>query len=126
MRKQTARDFARIANIQSDAMNDRCNILHITRSSGTYSTQGTETRVMVSGVACGFWLTDGQVMERGQVLLVAYDATLRLQATQTIGLADEVQLIEKGEFMVSGTFKLSGNPTVNSSVQHVKLKRVVA
>jgi hypothetical protein len=125
MKKLQTGDYSRLASVQADAMNDLCNITHLTFSSGTYSTQGTETRVMVSGVPCGIDFTGGNVVQRGQVLLVDYDAILRLSASQSILLTDEVQLIEKGEFVISGTFKPSSQPIVNSSVQKVQLKRVV-
>ena len=125
MKAPSGRVLNKIQQIQADTMDDRCNIVHLTFSSGTYSTQGTETRVMVSGVACGIDFTDGQIMERGQVLLVDYDAILRLSASQSVLLTDEIQLMEKGEFLISGTFKPSSQPVVSSSVQHVQLKRVV-
>lgn len=109
---------------QNNAMDDLCNIVHITRSSGTYSTQGTETRVMVSGVACGFDFTNGQIKKGGQVLLVDYDAILRLPAAQSVLVTDEIQLSEKGAYMVSGTFRPYSQPTVNSTVQYVPIKRI--
>lgn len=125
MKKLKPRDYSRLASVQADAMNDLCNITHVTFSSGTYSTQGTETRVMVSGVPCGIDFTNGQVVQRGQALLVDYDAILRLSASQSVLLTDEIQLVEKGEFVISGTFRPSSQPTVNSSVQKVPLVRVV-
>lgn len=125
MKKLQTGDYSRLASVQADAMNDLCNITHITFSSGTYSTQGTEARVMVSGVPCGINFTSGRVVQRGQVLLVDYDAILRLSDSQPVLLTDEIQLVEKGEFVISGTFKPYSQPTVNSSVQKVPLKRVV-
>jgi hypothetical protein len=116
----------RLKQHQNDVMDDRCNIVHITRSSGTYSTQSTETRSMVSGVACGIQFTNGQMRQGSQVLVVDYDAVLRLPASQTILLSDEVQLIEKGDYLISGTFKPTSYPTVSSSVQRVLLKRTVS
>lgn len=114
----------RLKNYQAETMDDRCNIVRVSFSSGTYSTQGTETRTMVSGVACGIEFTGGQIKQGGQVLLVDYDARLRLRADQPVFITDEIQLIEKGEFIVSGTFRPYSQPVVNSTVQHVPLKRV--
>lgn len=125
MRSLSANELSRISSVQSDAMNDRCNIIHISLSSGTYSTQGTETRSMVSGAVCGIEFTGGQIVERGQTLFVEYDAVLRVSASQPIFVTDEIQLIEKGVYVISGTFKPYSQPVVNSSVQHVLLKRQI-
>jgi hypothetical protein len=109
---------------QESNMDDLCNIVHVTRSSGTYSPKGTETRTMVSGVACGIDFTNGVVRQGNQVLVVDYDAVLRIPATYSILPSDEIQLIEKGNYQVSGTFKPNSQPTVSSSVQKVELKRI--
>jgi hypothetical protein len=117
-------DYEMMKSSQLVLMDDLCNIIHIVRSSGTYSTSSTETRSMVSGVVCGFQFTNGQITKGGQVLLVDYDAVLRLPSSQPVFVTDEVQLMEKGDTMVSGTFRPASNPVVNSSVQRVLLKRV--
>jgi hypothetical protein len=126
VKKLTARDTSRLASVQLDAMNDLCNISHIARSSGTYSTQGTETRTTISNIPCGIDFTNGQVRQGGQVLVVDYDAILRISATQTVLPSDEIQLLEKGTFTISGTFKPHSQPTVNSGVQLVPIKRVAS
>jgi hypothetical protein len=125
MKRISTAQIQRNQGLQSDAMDDLCNIIHISLSSGTYSTQGTETHSMISGTPCGIHFTGGQVVERGQTLFVEYDAILRLPAAQSVLLSDEVQLIEKGEFLISGTFNVYSQPTVSSSVQHVPLKRAI-
>ncbi len=122
----TSADYASMKATQAETMNDRCNIYHISTASGTYGTHLVETRTLVSGVPCGFAMIDGTVVDVGGLLLVGYEVILRVADTQPIGIADEVVLIEKGEFMVSGTFKPAAYPIVNSTVQHVKLKRVVS
>lgn len=81
---------------------------------------------MVSGVPCGFDFTNGQLRQGSQVLLVEYDAVLRLPSNQPLLITDEVLLIEKGVTVVSGTFTPVSYPTVNSSVQKVNLRRVVS
>lgn len=126
MKKLIANELSRLGLVQSEAMNDRCNIIHVTYSSGTYSTKGTESRSMVSGVACGIQFTNGQIRQGTQALVVDYDAVLRLPASQTVLLSDEIELVEKGDYLISGTFKPYSQPVVSSSVQHVQLKRVVA
>lgn|SRR5574341_305596 len=122
MKKLQLRDFTRLASVQADAMNDLCNIHHITFSSGTYGNL-TETRTTVSGVACGIDFISGQLIQRGETIFVEYDAILRLRDTVSILMTDDIELIEKGEFVISGTFKPYSAPTVNSSVQHVQLRR---
>jgi hypothetical protein len=111
---------------QADAMDDLCNIYSISYSSGTYSTQSTKMRTLIaSGVICGIVITNGQVMSRGQVQFVEYDAVLRVVDGQTILSNYEFDLIEKGNFQISGTFKVWSQAKVNSSVQKVLLQRVV-
>jgi hypothetical protein len=111
---------------QNGVMDDLCCIVHVTRSSGTYSTQSTESRTMVSGVACGIQFTNGQLKQGAQVLLIEYDAILRLPSSQAVALTDEILLIEKGMTEISGTFRPVSYPVVSSTVQHVNIKRVVA
>lgn len=123
MKRVSTSQIQRNQSLQTDAMDDLCHIAHITRSSGTYSTQSTETRSLVTGVACGIQFTNGQIKQGGQVLLVDYDAVLRLPANQPIFVTDEIELVEKGEYVVTGTFRPASNPVVNNSVQRVQLKR---
>lgn len=108
---------------QNSVMEDLCHIHHISFSSGTYSTKSTEVRTSVTGVACGVQFTGGRLVQRGETILVEYDAILRLPANQPIFMSDDIELIEKGETIVSGTFKPFAHPVVNSTVQHVQLKR---
>ena len=124
MRRQADAELTKIATEQSTTMDDICNIYHVSLSSGTYGTQIKETLTMVSGVACGIKFTGGQVIQRGQTLLVDYDVMLRLDADVSVSTSDQVQLFEKGTYLVSGTFKPFSQPTFNSTVQHVELKRV--
>jgi hypothetical protein len=126
MKKLQPQDYSRLMNVQSDAMNDVCNIHHITLSSGTYSTKITRTDVIVSGVACGIRMINGQLQQAGQTVFVTYDALLRIPANVTVTITDEIELVEKGVLVVSGTFKPQSIPAVNSSVQHIPLKRTVA
>lgn len=123
MKKLLARDFTRLADVQADAMNDICHIHHITFSSGTYSTKSTETRTSITGVACGIHFTGGQLVQRGETIFVEYDVILRLPANQPVLLDDDIELVEKGIYLISGTFKPYSMPTVNSSIQHVQLQR---
>jgi len=110
---------------QLSNMDDLCNISHVSRSSGTYGTQISETRTTVSNIPCGIDFTNGRIRQGSQVLVVDYDAILRISASQTVLLSDEIQLIEKGNIQISGTFKPNSQPTVNSTVQLIPIKRIV-
>ena len=123
MRKLAPRDFDRLASLQSEAMNDLCNIYSVSMASGTYG-NNVETRVFSSsGTSCGIQFTNGKTAVRGQVQFVDYDVILRIPADVAVGMDDEIDLIEKGDFLISGTFKPYAYPVVSSSVQHVLLKR---
>jgi hypothetical protein len=124
MRTPSDPEQARLAAEQTTAMGDLCNIYAVSRSSGTYGTHETETSSIASGVACGFYFTGGRTIQRGNLLLVDYDVLLRLPAGQVISIDYEVELIEKGQVLVSGTFRPFSQPTFNSTVQHVALKRI--
>lgn len=133
MRTVKDAELTKLQSEQSFAMQDLCHIHHISRASGTYGTHSSQTRTSVTGVACGIEfpkdlvrnLKQGNVQTSPQLLIMDYDCILRLTATQPILLTDEVELVEKGEFLISGTFRPVNPPTVNSTVQKVQLKRVV-
>lgn len=119
-------NLSRLKQVQAAVMDDLCHIYRVSRSSGTYSTQITETRTLVhSGTPCGIQFTNGQTVRGGQVQFVEYDAILRVVDGITVLMTDEIELVEKGEFQISGTFKPFSHPKVNSSVQKVQLKRQV-
>jgi hypothetical protein len=130
MKKISTAQLQRNVRFQLDAMDDLCNIYNISRSSGTFGTHSSQTRTIISGVPCG--IDFPQNIERNlkqgteQLLLMDYDCILRVATDQTIQLTDEIELVEKGEILISGTFRPVNLPTVNSSVQKVQLKRVVA
>lgn len=118
-------NLARLQTYQASTMDDRCVVYNIALSSGTYGNI-TETRTLfASGVSCGIEFTNNQIIQRGQTMFVEYDAILRVASDQPIAMTDEILLVEKGDTIISGTFKPYSYPVVNSSVQHVELKRVV-
>ena len=123
MRKQSASELGRLASVQAEAMNDSCSIYRIALVSGTYGNVNETRTLYLSGTPCGIQFTGGQVIQRGELTFVDYDVVLRLPDTVTIQVTDEIDLVEKGNFVVSGTFNVHSQPTVNSSVQHVNLKR---
>lgn len=133
MRTLKDAELTRLQSEQVNAMDDVCHIYHVTRSSGTYGTHSTQSRTVVSGVACGIDfpkdvvrnLKQGNVQTSPQLLLMDYDCILRVAPSVSIKLTDEVELIEKGNLVISGTFRPVNPPVLNSSVQKVQLKRVV-
>jgi hypothetical protein len=115
-----------LKKVQASVMDDMCNIYSVTLSSGTYSTSVTKTRTLVvSGVACGIQLTNGQIVQRGEIRFVDYDCMLRVQSDLSVKMSYEFDLIEKGDTIISGSFIPASQPVVNSSVQKIKLKRIV-
>lgn len=117
---------ATLKRLQNNVMDDLCHIHHISLSSGTYSTKSTEVRTSVTGVHCGIQFTNGSIQSRGETLLVNYDAILRVPISHPILMTDEIELVSKADNLISGTFRPYSQPVINSSVQHVQLKRVVA
>lgn len=116
-------DLASLKRAQLDVMDDLCDIYTVSRSSGTYG-NNVETRAYsYSGTHCGIRLTNGQVMIRGQLQFVDYDAILRVADTIVVHEDDEIELRQKGKFLISGTFKPYSAPVVNSTIQHILLKR---
>jgi hypothetical protein len=123
MKKISTAQLQQNQRFQLDAMDDLCHIQRITLSSGTYGNT-VETRIYAaSGTPCGIQFTNGQVKQSGQIMFVDYDCILRIVDNISVLMTDEIVLVEKGEFQISGTFKPYAAPTVNSSVQHVQLKR---
>lgn len=121
--KVSSQTLSRLQSVQSDAMDDLCHIQRITLVSGTYGNTVETRTYVVSGQPCGIEFTNGKVVQRGETQFVDYDAILRLVDGVFILITDEVILIEKGEFAISGTFKPFSQPIVNSSVQKIQLKR---
>ena len=113
----------RLKKKQAFVMDDLCNIYHITLVSGTYGNSQEVRTASHLNVSCGIEFTNGKIVQSGQVMFVDYDCILRVADDVTILENDEVDLIEKGMFAISGTFKPYSAPVVNSSVQHVQLKR---
>lgn len=116
-------DLSLLKSLQNEVMDDLCNIYHVSLSSGTYGNTVEARDIFVSGVPCGIKFTNGQVVSRGQVMLVDYDVVLRIADDIPVLTTDEFDLVQKGDFVVSGTFNVYSAPVVNSSVQHVNLKR---
>jgi hypothetical protein len=116
-------EYEKLKSAQEQSMTDICHVYHPSMSSGTYG-NSVETLTLNSGVACAFAFTNGAIRQRGQLLLVDYDATLMLPAETPVFLADEIQLVELGMHMVSGTFRPASQPIVTDAIQYVELKRI--
>lgn len=117
-------ELNKLKDSQAESMQDVCHVQRPTMASGTYG-NSTETLVYLhSGTLCSFQFTNGSIQQAGQILLVNYDVRLRLPSTVDIRLQDEVTLVEKGNTLVSGTFRPNQLPVVNEMVQYIFLKRV--
>jgi hypothetical protein len=124
MKKISTAQLQRNQRFQLDAMDDLCNVYRVGFATGTTYPNTVKVRTAVySNLPCGIHFTNGQVKQGGQVMFVDYDCILRIVDNVTILTDYEVDLVEKGEFLVSGTFKPNSAPTVNSSVQNLQLKR---
>jgi hypothetical protein len=117
-------EFDKLKATHADSMQDLCHIQRTSMVSGTYGNSVETLTYAHSGTFCSFQFVNGTIRQAGQILLVDYDVTMRIPSTVTVGLRDEVTLVEKGNTMVSGTFRPSELPMVNEMVQYVKLKRV--
>jgi hypothetical protein len=108
-------------NAQNSVMDDICIINRATMITGTYGMEN----VYVTGTpnVCGFFFTNGQINQRGQVSLVDYDVVLRLPAWTPVSLDDRIVLLQKGTIQVSGTFAPSELPEIGMSAVVVHLKR---
>ena len=123
MKAHSDAELTKLQTEQADTMDDLCHIYRISSSSGTYGNTVETRTISLSGVACGIDFTGGKVVQRGETFFVDYDAILRIDDCVVVLMTDEIELIEKGTFAISGTFKPFSAPTVNSSVQKVQLKR---
>ena len=130
MRRLDNTTFSRLKQVQYEGMNDLCNIYHVSYATGTYSTDETAMLTGTFNVECGFVFNNGsfRAFREGQSdpAVLDYDVLLRVPSTQPIFLDDRIELVQKGNSLVSGTFSVASAPVVNSSVQHVLLKRVVS
>ncbi len=109
---------------QAESMQDTCHIQRPTLSSGTYGNTTENLAYVHSGTLCSFQMMQGTLKSAGQILLIDYDVSLRIASDVDIRVADEITLVEKGNTLVSGSFRPYSHPIVNEMVQYVKLKRV--
>lgn len=107
---------------QESHMNDVINITHRT----PYYSNGETlySGVVQSGVACGFNFTEGIEIDRGQVIVVDYDAYVRLPLGTTIDINDWVTLTTLAGVTMSGyTFEVFEYPKFGTTALVVDLKR---
>ena len=108
---------------QSDVMGDLCTILRTSYVTGTLSDDDVSLATGTLQGVCGFYFTNGQIKQNGQILLVDYDVVMRLPIWTPIFLHDQIVLVEKGTTTVSGTFTPTELPEIGATVQTVHLKR---
>ena len=124
MRALPDAEFDKLKSSQAESMQDTCHIHRQSMVSGTYGNNVEVLTAYATGTMCSFQFTNGTLRQAGQVILVDYDVSLRIPSTVSIRPSDEVTLVEKGNTLVSGTFRPHGMPIVNEMVQYVKLKRI--
>lgn len=107
-----------LQNTQKSVMDDLCNITHV------YHVTGTHTTSMVTGVACGIEFVNSEQAVGLQGALVGYNVVLRLPVSQSLLITDTVELVRKGDQLISGTYQIAAYPEYNSTVQKIKLRRV--
>lgn len=83
----------------------------------------TWTEVVQSGVHCGFDFTGGKEYDKGQFILVDYDANLRLPLDVEIGINDLVILVELAGESHDEEFEVFAESQFGVSVKHIQLKR---
>lgn len=125
MTHQTAKDYAAYKHMAEDSFEDICNILHTSYTTGSYSDDEVAVITGSYNVSCGFYMTNGQMRKSGQLVLVNYDAIVRLSLEQTVDIDDQIELVQKGGQLVSGTYVPQSPPEIGPSVITVRLVKVV-
>jgi hypothetical protein len=119
----TAAQLTAMKAAQTGHMNDSVNITNITVYTDNYG-DTVYSGVVQSGVACGFDFTGGMENDKGEYILVNYDADLRLPLTTTIGINDKVELISLAGVTHSGEmFEVYQYPRFGTTVKNTHLKR---
>lgn len=118
----TTEQLTAMRAVQASHMNDVVDIENITVYTDTYG-DTIYSGVVQSGVACGFDFTGGKEYDKGQVIVVEYDATVRLPLDTTIGINDNVTLKQLAGESHSEVFEVFGYPRYGTTVMIVPLKR---
>lgn len=109
---------------QASHMNDTVNIINRTPF---YSNGETlYIQVVQSGVACGFDFTGGKEIDKGQVIIVDYDADVRLPLGTEIGINDWVVLTTLAGEEHDEVFEVFEAPRFGTTALHVNLKQLDA
>jgi hypothetical protein len=124
MRKLTSGEITRIETSQVNTYNSKCNIQHITISKDAYGDVTESISSTDSNINCGFYLTGGMIFYRNSIILVEYDAVIRLPLTQTIRINDKIVITSILGTTTNITFKLNEYPEIGESCTVIKLKRV--
>lgn len=107
---------------QSSHMND---VIDIENRTPYYSNGETlYSGVVQSGVACGFNFTQGVEIDRGQVIVVDYEAEVRLPLGTVIDINDKVTLTELAGETHDEVFDVFEYPRFGTTAKLVRLKRI--
>lgn len=87
--------------IAEDSFEDTCNIMVWSGYSDSYTDELDSYPTTLSGVSCGFDYSKSMKDERGQIVVLEDEATLRLSKDQDISIKDKV--VARGKtFTVDG------------------------
>lgn len=117
-------DFLKVQ--QEGVFNDLCNIYQVFFVTGSMSDDETYVTSGTMNIPCSIEFNNGrfrQMRDNPQLLILDYDVMLTVSADVPVRSDSDIVLVEKGQFLVSGTFQPSSQPTVTSVVQHIQLKR---
>lgn len=106
---------------QNSHMNDTIDIT--TRVPYYQNGETLYSGVVQSGVACGFNFTEGIEVDRGQVIVVDYDATVRLPLGTSIDINDTVTLRTLAGQVHTEVFEVFEYPKFGTTAMIVDLKR---
>lgn len=112
----TVLDKATHKAIAEDSFEDTCNILVWSGSSDSYTDEIDTWPTTISGVECGFSYKKALESERGQIVILEDEATLRLSLDQAISVKDKVE-VRNTTFSVDGYID-------GSTVKVVNLKKL--
>lgn len=107
---------------QHSHMNDVVNITNITYTTDQYG-DVVSSGVTQSGVSCGFNFTEGIEIDKGQIIIVNYDAEVRLPLDIMIDINDTVTLVTLAGEAHNEVFEVFQYPKYGTTAKLIALKR---
>lgn len=100
----TSAEIALHKQIAEDSFEDTCNILVWSGYSDSYTDELDSYPTTLSGIPCGFEYAKAFESERGQLVILEDEGTLRLSLDQSISTKDKVEVRDR-TFTVDGINK---------------------